>query len=274
MRALDIESAAREVKAAQDSQSALTLFTTRYPGFDLAVAYDVAQCVHDLRVGEGSITVGRKIGFTNPEMWQIFGVQQPVWAYVYDRTVIAAPQGHVELDIGKYHAPRIEPEIVVHFRSAPPTGGSPGDILACIDWIAHGIEIVQCHYPDWKFQAADTVADWGLHGALIVGRQVPVVQFKGDLSAMLERFSVDLSCDGVLKETGYGRNVLGSPLAAVSHLLGVLSGQPGAAPIQAGEIITTGTLTKAYPVQAGETWRTQISGLELPGIDVSFFRGS
>jgi 2-keto-4-pentenoate hydratase len=79
----------------------------------------------------------------------------------------------------------------VHFRSAPPRGeNDPAAILACIDWIAHGIEIVQSHYPGWKFQAADTIADWALHGTLLVGEQHAVGRFGPRLVSQLERFGI------------------------------------------------------------------------------------
>lgn len=45
----------------------------------------------------------------------------------------------------------------------------PTDILACIDWIAHGIEIVQSHFRDWRFQAPDAIADVTLQVMLLVG---------------------------------------------------------------------------------------------------------
>ena len=41
-------------------------------------------------------------------------------------------------------------------------------------------------------------------------------------------------------------------------------------PLAAGEIVTTGTLTKALPVAPGETWTTQLSGVALDGISVRF----
>jgi 2-oxo-3-hexenedioate decarboxylase len=41
-------------------------------------------------------------------------------------------------------------------------------------------------------------------------------------------------------------------------------------PVQAGEIITTGTLTRAMPVRAGETWSTTLDGIPLDGITLRF----
>ena len=37
-----------------------------------------------------------------------------------------------------------------------------------------------------------------------------------------------------------------------------------------GEIITTGTWTEAYPVEAGQTWTSAFSGITLPGLNISF----
>jgi len=41
-------------------------------------------------------------------------------------------------------------------------------------------------------------------------------------------------------------------------------------PLAAGEIVITGTLTDAHPVAPGETWRTEISGLPLGDLELSF----
>jgi 2-keto-4-pentenoate hydratase len=34
----------------------------------------------------------------------------------------------------------------------------------------------------------------------------------------------------------------------------------------AGEVVTTGTLTDAWPLQPGEIWHTQTDDLRLPGL--------
>lgn len=270
MSTFDPNALAAEIKAAQDDVQTLATPTSRYRDFSVLDGYRVARLIHQARLVEGFTPVGRKIGFTNSAMWAQLGVEQPVWAYMYDRTVAYSSGAQARCDLRSLYAPRIEPEIVVHFSAAPPVTDDPAEILKSIDWIAHGIEIVQSHYPDWKFKAADTVADRGLHGKLIVGPKVAVQTLGPAVLQHLKDFSVRLSCNTDLIETGRGSNVLGSPLAAVAHLLSVLTIQPDDASVQAGELITTGTITKAYPVQSGETWSTEISGLALPGLNVSF----
>lgn len=267
---LDLRALAFEMKAAQDSAHQVEPFTTRLPVFDLAAAYEVAHIIHRARLAEGAKPVGRKIGFTNPDMWTTFGVCEPIWAYIYDTTVVRLSDTQAKCRLSSFVEPKIEPEIVFGFRAAPRTGAGLIEVLSVIDWVAHGFEIVQSHFPGWKFQAPDTVADWALHGTLLVGPPQPLPQLGTDVVAALESFALTLSCNGRHVETANGSNVLGSPLSAITHLLSVLAKQPDYAPLQAGEIVTTGTVTTARSVQAGETWRTEVRGIALPGLTVEF----
>ena len=136
--------------------------------------------------------------------------------------------------------------------------------------MAHGFEIVQSHYPLWKFKAADTIADGALHAALLVGPKCAVETLGAGLIDALKDFSITLSRNGQLEESGQGSAVLGHPLAALAHLLQVLATQPKQPPLQAGETVTTGTLTQARDVRAGETWSTALAGIALPGLSVQF----
>ena len=86
----------------------------------------------------------------------------------------------------------------------------------------------------------------------------------------LVNFNVTLSCNGKVMDRGRGANVLDSPLSALRHLVDVLDMDPFNPPLRAGEIITTGTLTRAFPVAAGETWSTAIEGIALDGSTVEF----
>jgi 2-oxo-3-hexenedioate decarboxylase len=243
-------------------------FTQKLDGFDSAAGYDVARLIHAARVAGGAIPVGRKIGFTNRNIWPEYGVYEPIWAHVYDTTVTRLPNSTGTCGLAGFADPRIEPEIVLHFRTSPPVTDDLAKILGCIDWIAHGIEIVQSHFPDWKFQAADTIADSSLHAALLVGEPRDVEQLGPDLAPRLESFTISMSCNGTERDRGRGSNVLDSPLAAVAHLISVLARQPDSKPLEAGELVTTGTLTRALPIRAGEKWTTSLQGIDLPGISL------
>lgn len=268
---LDFDTLALQVRTAQDSAQPLLPISTRSPGFDLAGAYAVARRVHAARVLDGALPVGRKLGFTNAELWPLYGVREPIWAHVYDRSVEGALDGEpVECSLARFVEPKIQPGIVLYFARAPEPGRGLQGMLSCIDWIAHGIEIVQSHYADWKFQAADAVADGGLHGRLLVGPPKSLARLGPDAARALKHFSLELARDGDVCEVGVGSNVLGSPLAAALQLVELLASQPGAEPLRAGELVTTGTLTTPQPVRSGETWQTALRGLDLPGLTVRF----
>jgi 2-oxo-3-hexenedioate decarboxylase len=244
-------------------------FTTLNPGFDMARAYAVAEGLHHARIGRGEQPVGRKIGFTNRTIWAEYGVYEPIWGFVYDATVEYAKDGRAELALGGLLEPRIEPEIVLHFAAAPAVTGDEAEILRAVDWIAHGFEIVQSPFPRWKFKVEDTVAANALHGRLVIGAPVPVSSIP-DCARKLREFRIALSRGDDVQAVGGGANVLDSPLLAFAHLAEVLARLPQFAPVGAGEVVTTGTLTAALPVQPGERWRTRLDGIELPGLEIAF----
>lgn len=266
----DLRALASEMKAAQDAARQIEPFTSSLPNFDLSTAYEVANLIHRARQADGAKAIGRKIGFTNPDMWDKFGVREPIWAYIYDTTVTYLRGTQGTCPLSGFAEPKIEPEIVLQFHTAPQAGAGVAGVLDAIGWVAHGFEIVQSHFPGWKFRAPDTVADWALHGALLIGPPQPLPQLGSDVVAAMESFTLALSCNDRLVETGKGSNVLGSPLTAIAHLLSVLAEQPNCASLQAGEIVTTGTITTAQSVLAGEIWRSEIRDIALPGLTIAF----
>ena len=71
-------------------------------------------------------------------------------------------------------------------------------------------------------------------------------------------------------DRGHASNVMEGPLSTLRHLMDLLANDRANPPIAAGEIITTGTLTKALPVKPGETWSTALQGVALDGISIQF----
>jgi 2-oxo-3-hexenedioate decarboxylase len=260
---------AGELIALHDAPREVAPFSERYPGLDAAAGYAAARRLHAERLRRGWKPAGRKIGFTNRTIWRRYGVYEPMWGTVYDRTLVFAQQDRATVPLAGLVQPRIEPEICFRLRAAPAGTRDPEKLLAVIEWIAHSVEIVQCHHPGWRVTIADCTADNGLHGRLVVGTPVPVGQVPR-LAAQVPALEVTLSRAGQIMDRGVGSNVLDSPLSALAFLIEVLAKQPESPPLEAGEIITTGTLTDAHPVQAGETWSTTLSGLPLRGLTISF----
>jgi len=242
-------------------------FSARFPAFSLEDAYRVTAAVQGLRETRGETAVGRKIGFTNRTTWPDYA---PMWGYVYDRTVydLAAIEGSLSL-VGLAE-PRIEPKLVFRLAAAPTPGMDERALLGCVDAVAHGFEVVQSIFPGWAFTAPDAVAAYGVHGALLLGPWHPVAAHEDAWEQALSTFSVELVCDEKMVDQGQASNVLGGPLTALRHLIDLLARDPINPPLAAGEIITTGTLTRVPPVGPGDIWSTALTGLALDGIRVRF----
>ena len=245
----------------------------------LADGYDIAKNILDIRIAQGEILVGRKIGFTNRTIWSKYGatepIDQPIWAPMFDTTVRYTEDNHGIQSLKGAVQARIEPEIVFKLAKTPAPDTTVDTISDCIEWMAHGFEIVVCPFPNWKFDAVDAIAAFGLHGSLIIGEpKLLSAATRRNLAAVLADASVSLSCsagDSIsLRAAGFGSDVLDSPVHALWHLHQLLQNQPQFAPLAAGEIIATGTLTDAYPIEAGQTWTTAFSGVTLPGLTISF----
>ena len=64
--------------------------------------------------------------------------------------------------------------------------------------------------------------------------------------------------------------MLDGPLSALRHLVDLLASDSLNPPLSAGEIVTTGTLTRAYPVRPGETWTTAYPAFRLRASRIRF----
>jgi len=267
---LDARAIAGEALAAIDAARQIPLFSDRDPAFDIERAYAVTAELRRLRTARGERQIGRKIGFTNRDMWEKFNVSAPVWGDMYDTTVQNLPTPGT-LSLSRFVEPRIEPEIVFKLSADIGPGLDEAEMLRAIEWVAHGFEIVQSIYPGWRFRGVDTIAANGVHGALLIGRPHPVAALgTANVAETLALFDVTLSCDGKIIDQGKGSNVLGGPLSALRHLTEILASDSVNPPLRAGEIITTGTLTLAFPVSAGQTWTSEIKGLPLDGLTLTF----
>jgi 2-oxo-3-hexenedioate decarboxylase len=244
-------------------------YWTEDSGLEMPVAYECALAVRQLRIARGEQPRGYKIGFTNRGIWPRYNLLGPSWGTVWDTTLTFC-EGQGEVSLAKTLQPRLEPVAVLCFSRAPPANASRDQLLACLEWVAPGAEIVQSHQAGWKFAAADTVADGGLHARLLVGTRVPVAAVAKDATSFEERLAgcrVALHLRSQQVDEGMGANALDGPLHALQHFLHVLRTVPGAPEVRPGDVVTSGTWTDAWPVAAGELWVAQfeapLSRLEI-----------
>jgi 2-oxo-3-hexenedioate decarboxylase len=202
----DPDAMAAKVLSSLASHRQIPVFSRSPGGLSVADAYRLTPLLRSAFEARGEIITGRKIGFTNRQMWAAHGVQAPIWGYCTDRTTFELGATPVQR-VGDFAEPRIEPEIVFGLGKAPSPTMDEAALLDCIDWIALG-------YAN------------GLHGALLVGARHAIAPRKEAWRHELASFGVELYCDEKLSQTGGGTLVLDSPLLALRHLVELLANDP------------------------------------------------
>lgn len=262
-----IEALAQQLLRAWDRSECVPLPSAAPGGIDGATAYAVGERLRQLRLARGERPVGWKIGFTNRGIWERYGVYQPMWAPVWDTTTAWLDDTDCTLSLSGLCQPRLEPEIAFGLARAPRAGMTLDELRGCVGWVAHAFEVVHTHYEGWRFTAPDTATDFALHGRLRVGPRVPVHDWP-TLAADLGALEVALVCDGVVKERGRGAIVLDGPLQALKAMVEAMAVTTPHWSIASGDVVTTGTLTDAWPLEPGQRWHTTLSDARLHGLEL------
>ncbi len=242
-------------------------------------AYDVARSLLNIRIANGETPLGRKIAFSNRRVQARYGktepIRQPLWTTLYDSTVEFAMDNSAIHSLTKALQPRIEPQIVFKLARTPAAEASLQDLAESLEWMAHGFEIAVSPFRNWEFDAADVIAGFGLHRKLIVGEpRMLSRQGRRTLGDVLASASLSMSRlvagNGGICAAGFGNDLMESPLHALHALHRQLHAQKAFQPLQAGEIIATGSWTDPLPVKRGEVWMSAFGQLNLPGLRVAF----
>jgi 2-oxo-3-hexenedioate decarboxylase len=264
----EVEILARELMSAYETGQGVATLPSARPGFDLDAAYAVESMLKQSRETGGARAVGRKVGFANKAMWRVFKLQTLVWGHMYDDTVHYSEGNSASLSIAHPHSLKVEPEIMFGMKKAITTEGlDAAAALESCEWLAIGFEIIDCPFPDFKFQPSDFVAYFGLHVGLVVGERVPTTSDQiPTLLENLPRFKVRVSRHGEFVEEGSGKNCLGSPAACLAEVGTAILRRFPNEPLSAGEVVSSGTLTAGHPASSGDVWRVEVDGLPLPSL--------
>lgn len=265
---------AARITGAYSRGESIAPLTDEHPDMTVADAYAIADLVRQGREAAGERVIGWKIGFTNRTIWDQYGVRAPIWGPMYDTTTRPLAQPVDDLRAGEWTLagltePQIEAEIAFRFSAAPRVGADERALLDVIDGISHSFEIVRCPYPGWSFRPVDTMAAAGLHGGLATGAWFAVGEADRDEWARaLTDFSITIRSDDGVEGSGSGEDVLGGPLSALRHFVEESARVHGEVIVRPGDIVTTGTVPRAYPIRQGQHWETQVHGLPTPGLSL------
>lgn len=179
---------------------------------------------------------GFKIGATTARMQAYLGLAGPAAGFMPAASLL---RDGARLRYADFTAPGVECEVAVRLATDLPPGPCTQDAArVAVAEVFAAIEIVDNRYADLKaFGTPALIADQVFHAAAVPGAARADWR-DADLGAVRGQLSVD----GVERDSGHGRDLLGHPLAALAWLAG--SGAAAAfGGLRAGQVVLLGSVT-------------------------------
>ncbi|WP_338883150.1 MULTISPECIES: 2-oxo-hept-4-ene-1,7-dioate hydratase [Xenorhabdus] len=242
---------ARRLHQAEQSREQIRQISLDYPEITIEDAYAIQREWVDLKIREGRILKGHKIGLTSKAMQASSQINEPDYGVLLDDMFF---QDGGDIPCERFIVPRIEVELA--FVLANPLRGpncTLFDVYNATDYVVPALELIdaRCHNIDPETQRPrkvfDTISDNAANGGVIIGGR-PIKPDELDLrwvSALLYR-------NGVIEESGVAAAVLNHPANGVAWLANKLA--PHGVQLEAGQIILAGSFTRPVPARKGDTF--------------------
>lgn len=237
---------AKELYEAEVTRIPVQALTERYPTITNEDAYQVQLAGMQMRINDGHLIVGKKIGLTSKAMQNALGVFEPDYGYITDRMMVLEGE---PLTTETLISPKVEPELAFILKEdLKGPGVTVSDVLRATAGVMPAIEVIDSRVKDWKIKIQDTIADGASIGKVILsGRLVPLADI--DMRYM----GLVLEKNGEIIATAAGAAVLGHPANAVVWLANKLAQYDQY--LKAGDIIMSGSFTSACPIVPGDSVR-------------------
>jgi len=235
----------------------VTKITDDYPDMDWDDAYAIQDLIRARKEGRGQKTVGLKCGLTSYAKMKQMGVDTPVFGFVSDYMACAEGGG---IKTSELIHPKVEAEICVVTKvPLKGPGCHVGAVMAAIDFVIPGVEIIDSRYRDFKFDLKSVIADNTSASRFVIGGRARRVE-----ELDLRTLGVVLEKNGQIVAMAAGAAVMGHPAAAIAALANHLGARGQEIP--AGSFIMTGGVTEAIAVQAGDSVNVRFQDLGSVGM--------
>src|SRR4029453_15518591 len=212
-----IAALAAELHDAEKRRIQVRHFSKRHPQMTIEDGYAIQREWLKLRLAEGRVVKGRKIGLTSRAMQQASQISEPDYAPLLDDMFFEAG-GTIPFE--RFIAPRVEVELAfVLARPLQGPGVTLADVLAATEVVTPAVEIIDARIEQFDRETKaprkvfDTIPDFAANAGIVLGGR-PVRPDAVDLrwvGALLHK-------NGVIEETGLAAAVLNHPATGVAWL--------------------------------------------------------
>ncbi|MEL7569591.1 MAG: 2-keto-4-pentenoate hydratase [Eubacteriaceae bacterium] len=248
-----IKKAADMLYQAEKTRIPVDLISAQYPEATAEDAYNIQLKYVERRIADDKVKIiGKKIGLTSEAMRIMIGVDEPDYGHLFEDMYY---EMEVPIDISQMLAPRIESEIAfVLCKELKGPGVKVTDVIEATAGVISSFEIIDSRFNDPKIKFVDTVSDNGSSARVILGTNITDIK-----SVDLRTTGLVLEKNGKIIDTAAGAAVLGNPAVAVAWLANKL--YKYGISLKPGEIILSGSLTKAYEIKPGDVFTATFAGL-------------
>lgn len=250
---------AAKLRQAQATKTTISPLRDEIGEHNEELAYAIQQINTNHKLVDGARIVGKKIGLTSLKVQEQFGISTPDFGILFDDMEVL---NGLSLPVSETMQPKVEGELAFVL------GGSLDgenltiiDVINAIDYVLPSIEIVGSRIENWNIRIADTVADNASASHYVLGHTPKMLD---DIDIV--NCKMNMTINGELKSSGSGKDCMGSPLNAVLWLARKM--QSLGEPLQAGELILSGSLGPMVVVESGDQVEAVFEGLGT--VSVSF----
>jgi 2-oxo-hept-3-ene-1,7-dioate hydratase len=246
----DINHAAQRLHQAERSRTQIRQLSQEHPAISIDDAYAIQKAWIDIKVTEGRVIKGHKIGLTSRAMQSALNIDEPDSGVLLD-DMFFADGGVVPAD--RFIATRVEAELafIMKTRLAGPDC-TLFDVLNATDFVVPALEILDTRIErvDRETKATrkifDTIADNAANAGIVLGGR-PLRPLDTDLRW------IGALCfkNGQLEETGLAAGVLNHPATAVAWLANKIA--PHGLALEPGQVVLAGSFIRPIETRKGDT---------------------
>lgn len=253
-----ISQIAQRLNQAEKSREQIRQISLDHPEMTIDDAYAIQKEWVGVKIAEGRVLKGHKIGLTSKAMQASSQIDEPDYGALLDDMFF---DDGCDIPTDRFIVPRIEVELA--FVLAKPLRGpncTIFDVYNATDYVIPALELIdaRCHNVDPETnrprKVFDTISDNAANGAVILGGR-PIKPRDLDMrwiSALLYR-------NGVIEESGVATAVLNHPANGVAWLANKLA--PHNVQLEPGQIILGGSFTRPVPARKGDVFHVDYGNM-------------
>jgi 2-keto-4-pentenoate hydratase len=216
----------------------------------IAEAYLVQDALREIWLPARGAIAGYKIATTTKVMQALMGIDHPCQGNIFATTVHASP---CTLRLADHINVVVECELCVRLGATldSKTPYTAATVAGAIKGLIPAFELIEDRRANYKATKVHTlIADNAWNAGVVLGPEI-AMQVGQDIDGIAGRLLVDG------KEAGGGQT--DGPLGALAWVanLAVTRGRP----LQAGQIVMTGSVMPTLPIKAGQTFAFTLDGV-------------